>query len=327
MLLLSETQIEQLYGVPEAIDDLRQALISFQAGEVENPTRTVLGVPRKEASALYMPSAAPGLGVMATKVVTIFPQNPAQGRPTTQGVTLLSSADTGEHLAVLGASYLTRLRTGALSALAAEQLARRDAGRLAMIGCGGMALHQVLCLNAVRPLRELRLYSRRRSQMEAFARKVQAFLPDTRLELANSADEAVAASDMVACATRSLTPVFDGSVLQPGTFITGIGSFLPEMHELDLTTIQRASKIVLDTAEDALHEAGELIHAQSEGVWSFEQAHGSLPQLVARAIPGRENDAEIIFFKCVGTAYFDLAVAFGAYQKARQQGAGTVTEL
>lgn len=327
MLILSDQQIEAFYGIESAIGDLRPALLDFQAGHVENPPRTVIGVSQREASALYMPSAAQKLGVLAIKTVTIFPQNPAAGRPTTQGVTLLSSSETGEHLALLGASYLTRLRTGALSALAADHLARKDASRLAMIGCGGMALHQVLGLHAVRPLKEVRLYSRSPEEMAAFAERLQSYLPETRIEAAENAEAAVSQSDLVACATRSLTPVFDGEALQPGTFITGIGSFLPTMHELDLTTIRRASKIVLDTAEDTPHEAGELIYAQEQGVWSFDQAHGSLPEVVSGAVAGREDDEEIIFFKCVGTAYFDLAVALGAYRKAQEMGQGTEVQL
>ncbi|MDO4264642.1 MAG: ornithine cyclodeaminase family protein, partial [Deinococcus sp.] len=84
---------------------------------------------------------------------------------------------------------------------------------------------------------------------------------------------------------------------------------------------------VLDTLEGTRHEAGELIHAEQQGFWSFGQAHSDLAGVVAGAKAGRQTGEEIIFFKCVGAAYFDLAVALGAYREAQQRGLGTEVAL
>lgn len=150
MLILSGPQIQRSYGVAQAISDLTAALQAEYAKKVQNPARTVLSFPSRDATCLYMPSAIADLGVMGGKIVSIFPQNPARGLPTTQGVTVLSDAATGEHLALLSASYLTRLRTGALSGLAVQHLAREDAGRLGVIGTGGMAPEQIRGIHAGR---------------------------------------------------------------------------------------------------------------------------------------------------------------------------------
>ncbi|MFC6591027.1 ornithine cyclodeaminase family protein [Deinococcus lacus] len=330
MLILSERTLALHYGMPQATADLRAALLAEHAGAVLNPPRTVLDVPESRASALYMPAAlrpAGQSGALAVKVVTIYPGNPAQGRPTTQGVTLLSDAATGEHLALLGASYLTRLRTGAVSALAAEALARPQAASLAVIGTGAMAHEQVLGLLAVRPVQKLFLYNPGRSRCEAFARTWQRLRPDLNIALCSTPEEAVAQAELVVCATRSSTPVFQGTALRPGTHITAVGSYLPSMRELDLDTLRRTDKVVVDTLEGTREEAGELLYAQEKGVWSFAELHAELPALVAGARAGRENEAEITLFKCVGTAYFDLAVALGAYQLAREQGLGIEAEV
>lgn len=327
MLILSEQQIQSFYGMPQAIRDLIPALQAEHAGKVQNPPRLVLEVPEKEASALYMPSGIGGLGAVGCKVVTVFPQNPAQKLPTIQGVIVLTEAETGQHIALMSASYLTRLRTGALTGIAADHLARAGAERLGVIGTGGMAADQIRAVRQVRPLRELRLYNRTPTKAEALAAELRTELPDVQISVSPTAEALVEASDMVVAATQSSTPVFDGAALQSGTFVSGIGSYLPSMREVDLTTIQRADKIVLDTLEGTRSEAGELIHAEQAGVWNFGQAHSDLAGVVAGAKPGRESDAEIIFFKCVGAAYFDLAVAQGTYAEAQRRGLGTQVDI
>ncbi|WP_261664139.1 ornithine cyclodeaminase family protein [Deinococcus sp. Marseille-Q6407] len=338
MLILSEAQIRSFYGIREALRDLLPALEAQQAGQVQNPPRLVLESPG-QASTLYMPSAIGELGalgskgaldnkgVLGSKVVSVFPQNPAQGRPTTQAVTLLTDAATGEHTALLNASHLTRLRTGALTGIAADHLARPDAGRLGVIGTGGMAPDQIRGVAAVRELRELRLFNLSADKAQQLAEALRPELPGTEILVAPSAEALVEASDMVVTATQSRTPVFDGAALQPGTFLSGIGSYLPSMREVDLVTVQRADKIVLDTLEGPRHEAGELIYAQEQGLWSFEQVHSDLAGVACGTRPGRETADEIIFFKCVGAAYFDLAVALGAYQEAQRRGLGTLAEV
>lgn len=327
MLILGEDQIRSFYGMREAIRDLTPALRAEHAGQVQNPPRLVLDVPEREASALYMPSAIGGLGAVGCKVVTVFPQNPARSLPTIQGVTLLTEADTGQHVALLSASYLTRLRTGALTGIAAHHLARAQASRLGVIGTGGMALEQIRAVQEVRPLTELRLFNRTAAKAAALAEELRPELPGVDIQVSPSAEALVEASDMVVAATQSSTPVFSGGALQPGTFLSGIGSYLPSMREVDETTIRRADKVVLDTLEGTRHEAGELIHAEQQGFWSFTQAHSDLAGVVAGARAGRETEAEIIFFKCVGAAYFDLAVTLGAYHEAQRQGLGTEVQL
>ncbi|MEW9677369.1 hypothetical protein ABRT01_14475 [Lentibacillus sp. L22] len=124
MLILNEKVIQDNYGMKDTIADLQQGLISKSKGLIESPHRTVIVIPKHQASSLYMPSADLNQDVASVKVVTIFPENPKQGKPTTQGILLLTDAATGEHLCMMNASYLTRLRTGALSAIGTKKLAR-----------------------------------------------------------------------------------------------------------------------------------------------------------------------------------------------------------
>lgn len=99
------------------------------------------------------------------------------------------------------------------------------------------------------------------------------------------------------------------------------------MREVDFTFIKRAAKIVVDDMEGVTEEAGELIHANEQADWSYDKIHGELTELVTGQISGREKDDEITFFKSVGAAYHDLAVANGVYKIARDTDIGTKVEI
>lgn len=321
MLIINESEIQAVYRMKDAIEDVTEMLKRKVTGSVQNPHRTVLGFPESQASALYMPSA--DAGIAGVKVVTIFPDNPAHGKPTTQGVMLLSDAENGEHLAMMNASYLTRLRTGALSGIATDHLAKEDARVLTVIGTGAMAFEQVLGVLAVRPIERIILVNRTPSKAHDFGEKLRAFGIRHPYEVEENVPVAVQQADVIICATRSKEPVFNGEDLRPGTHINGVGSYLPDMREVDLTTVLRSDRIVADDIAGVKEEAGELIHSADSGEWSFDELHAELGEIAAGSKTGRESADEITFFKCVGAAYFDLAVAKGVYARAVQDGTGT----
>lgn len=327
MILLNQEEIMKFYTMDDAISDVRNTLIAKVEGKVQSPHRTVLEFPEQSASSIYMPSSDLESNVAAVKVVTIFPDNPSKGMPTTQGIIVLTSTENGEHLAVMNASYLTRLRTGAMTALATGALSRKNASVLTVVGTGGMAFEQTIGILAVRQIEKIILFNRTIEKAHSFAEKLKDYGVDVGIEIANEVNDAVSKADIVCCATKSHTPVFNGEYLKAGTHVIGVGSYLPHMHEIDQTTITRASKIVVDDLHGAKDEAGELINAEEKGIWSFDNVYGELESLVSGKIGGRENGEEITFFKSVGASYYDLAVAKGVYQKAIRDGIGLSVEI
>ncbi|MBU5213759.1 ornithine cyclodeaminase family protein [Heyndrickxia oleronia] len=329
MLILSEKEIRTLYSMEDAIQDLEEALLFYKKGEIINPERTVIEFPTKHASALYMPSAMDPIGKAAVKIVTIFPHNPSKGKSTTQGVILLNDTNSGEPLACLNASYLTRLRTGAVSGIATKYLAKETASTVTLIGCGAMAESQLQAILFVRNIKEVYLFNRTKIKAEQFAEKIKDISPWYKgtVSVVEDVNEAVSKSDIIICSTRSETPVFLGEVLKPGTHINGVGSYLPHMQEVDVNTLLKCSKIVVDTLEGSRTEAGDFIIPERAGLWSFSELHGELGDLVSRDATGRETDEEITFFKSVGIAYFDLAVAANVYEKAVSKGIGTQVDI
>lgn len=327
MIILSEKQIQSIYKMKDALKDVEQMLIAKYENKVQAPVRTVLQFPDKNATSLYMPSSDLQSKVASVKVVTIFPENPEKGLPTTQGITVLTSAENGEHLAVMNASYLTRLRTGAMTGLATNLLAKKDSKVLTVVGTGAMAFEQVLGVLAVRDIENIMLYNRTQEKAVSFKEKLVQHGVTAKIEVVDEVSEAVRVADIVCCATKSITPVFNGNDLKPGAHVIGVGSYLPHMLEIDRTTILRASKIVVDDLDGVVEEAGELIDAHKSGEWSFDEVHGELELLVNGKIAPREDDEEITFFKSVGASYYDLAVAKGVYEKARINQIGTEIEL
>lgn len=327
LIVLNEEEIKSFYKMEDAIQDVRETLIAKGQNKVQSPHRTVLEFSESNASSLYMPSADLENKVAAVKVVTIFPNNPEKGLPTTQGVIVLTSTETGEHLALINASYLTRLRTGAMTALATDCLSKETSEVLTVIGTGGMAFEQVLGVLTVRNIREILLVNRTKERALLFLQTLKNFGVSATITVEEDVNVAVSKADIICCATKSTTPVFNGHYLKPGTHVNGVGSYLPHMHEIDQTTIESASKIVVDDLHGAKDEAGELINANDKGVWSFEQLYGELESLVSGHLIGRENEKEVTFFKSVGAAYYDLAVAKGVYSKALNDNRGINIEV
>ncbi|WP_042474437.1 ornithine cyclodeaminase family protein [Bacillus ndiopicus] len=316
MKILNEQDIASFYQIDDAIQDVKAILQAKAQGNILAPHRTVLNYPAQSASALYMPSADLVNHMSAIKVVTIFPNNPTIGKKTTQGIIVLTSTEDGSHLATLNASFLTRLRTGAMSGIATDYLAKKEATTLAVIGTGAMAFEQCLGVLAVREIQAIILYNRTAEKAKDFAMELKKAGYKGEFIFEQDANEAVAQADIICCATKTTTPLFKGEYLKKGAHINGVGSYLPHMHELDNYTITNASKIVVDDLPGAKDEAGELMNAAEQGVWSFSDVHAELEQLVAGTKVGREQEEEITFFKSVGASYYDLAVAQGVYKKA-----------
>ncbi|ALC91541.1 ornithine cyclodeaminase [Bacillus sp. FJAT-18017] len=319
MLILNEQLIQSIYKMEDAIRDVEAMLVAIHEGRVENPHRTVLNVPERNGSVLYMPSSD-GATMAAAKIVSIFPENSLADVPTTQGAILLTELETGRHISLVAASYLTRLRTGALSAISARHLARPDSQVLTVIGTGGMAFEQVLGIVNVLPIQDIYLINRSKDKTYTFSEKLKEAGVTATIHIGVDRNQAVAQSDVICCATRSTEEVFDPHYLKAGTHIIGVGSYLPEMREIPLGAIEQAALIYADDKEGMKAEAGEFIDAAQRGKWSFEQLSGTLAELHVNPVERGHDD--ITIFKSVGAAHFDLAVAKGVFEKAEEMEMG-----
>lgn len=305
MKVLTAEQIRAHLPMARLVETLQQAFSTDCLAPPRQLTRVPGGT--GERLLLSMPAFDPA-GGGAVKLATVFPDNPAKGLPTIQAaIVVFSSA--GTPVAVLEGTIVTRLRTGAASALASTYLSRPDSSNLVVLGTGALAPYMAAAHCAVRPVTRVSIWGRNPERANATAAEVRA-LVDTGIDvrIADDLPAAVASADIVSCATSSTNPVLAGRWLKPGTFVDLVGSFSPSKRETDDETVLR-SRIFVDTFEGAFSEAGDLLDPMQRGVIDRARIEGELADLVRGRAEGRRNAEEIILFKSVGTAIEDLAAA------------------
>ncbi len=299
--------------VDAALDDLAliERLEAAFRGGAEVPMRHHHHLPR--GTLLLMPAwTHRHVGI---KLVTVFPDNVTRALPSVFGQYVLLDGSTGQSLALLDGTMLTKRRTACASGLAARYLAAHDASRLLMIGTGALAPHLVRVHAKVRPIREVAIWGRRPAQADALARRLAATLPSTvgrSITVRAVADRraAVGEADVISCATLSKEPLVEGDWLREGQHIDLVGAYTPEMRESDDEAVRRA-RLYVDTRAGALKEAGDIVQGIRAGAIDEDDVIADLGELTRGQQTGRlaGDDASITLFKSVGTALEDLAAA------------------
>lgn len=213
-------------------------------------------------------------------------------------------------VALLEANELTRFRTAALSRLVASKAAPRAPRKLALFGQGlqGRAQAQALCEEF--RLEEVAVVDPQGD--DAWCARM-ALRYGCRVTLTHAA-AAVAHADLVVTATRSKSPVFDGSGLKPGALVIALGTSLPDGREMDDTTLRRASHVLVEWLPQSLEEAGDVVQGLATG--SLDRARlADLPALYRGEARWREDDQDIVVFKTVGVGLSDVAAAWLAVQR------------
>lgn len=321
MRLLTRSDVQRALSMREAVEIIKRAFAELSTGKADSPLRAVVAQPKHDGVTLFMPAYLSESDALAVKIASIHNRNPERGLPRINALVVAIDPATGQPLAAMEGGYLTALRTGAASGAATDLLARADAETAAVIGAGRQARTQLLAVDAVRPIKRAWIYSRHRENSEALIAEMQSQL-SVELLVADSPSQAVRDADVICAATNSSTPVFNGEDLKPGAHVNGTGSYTHEMQEVDFVTLRRASKIVVDERKAALAEAGDLIVAINRGAIRLEDIYAELGEIAAGLKPGRQRDDEITYFKSVGNAVQDAAVAQVVYQRALEENLG-----
>jgi len=324
MLVLTRADLERVLDAEGVIAAVEGAFSEAAAGRAPALPRAVLPM-SKTGVFIGMISALPRARALGAKLVSVVGANRKRGLPTLHASYLLADPETGAPLAFMEAGFLTAIRTGATSAVAAKHLARPDSRRLACFGAGVQAEFQLRCLAAVLPIESIAVVGRDPSRAWAFAERIRGAL-GRPVEVTRNRRAAVRDADVVTCATTSPRPVFAGRDLRPGAHVDAVGSFGPATRELDTETVKRA-RVVVDTYHGAWAEAGDLLIPIKAGAVSRRHVRAELAEVVARRKPGRTRPDEITLFKSVGWAPEDAASARLAYDRAVARGIGTEVAL
>ena len=267
-----------------------------------------------------------GRRYFAAKLNANFPENRARhGLPTIQGVVSLFDGDDGRLLALLDSMEITRLRTGATTAVATKHLSRPGASRVALFGCGTQGHVQLQALSRVRPLRHAVVYDRDRPAAERLAR---ALGPELGLDIEVAGDEIfdlVRTSDIVVTCTSSRSPFLRAEHVGAGAFVAAIGADREDKQELDVALLA-AGRVVVDALEQCA-TIGELHHALDAGVMARADVGATLADVVAGRAAGRVASGQITIFDSTGTGLQDVAAAALVFERAVAAGRGMRVRL
>ncbi len=307
MLFLSDTDIAKNITMHETIETIEQAFKEYAKGNVVLPPRSTIMVPKHNGSISFMPSYLTELNAQATKIISIYPDNKSKGLPTTAAWIVVNDPETGMVKAFMDATYLTAMRTGAITGVAAKYLAPKDAKTAAVFGAGVQGKTQTWAACTVRDIEKVYVYDLYPEARKKFAEDMSKQL-GIEVIPAESGEEACRDADIVLTATTSPRPVLRREWMKEKVHVSAIGAFYPDWRELDTATVAE-SKLVIDDREGIEHEAGDILIPIQEGAITWSHVYAELKELVSGKKVGRTPEDTVTVFKSVGIAIQDSSVA------------------
>ncbi|MEM1517720.1 MAG: ornithine cyclodeaminase family protein [Nitrososphaerota archaeon] len=315
MRALTDEDVQKLLAIEDVIGVVEEGFRLYSLGKTVTPHRMKVSVDYAGGDILIMPCLSADLNIFSTKIVTVYPQNLSKGMPTIHAILVAINPENGAPHLICDAKALTGLRTGAATAISIKYLARKDSKVLGIIGCGYQAKWQLLAATKMLNFEEIKIYDIDREKMLNFKQNFKEVFDD-RIKLMSSVDDLVNSSDVIITATTSRYPFVKKKQVKPGTHISAIGAYTPDMAEIEAELIA-VSKLVVDSREAALSEAGDIIQAIKKGYITKDYIYAEIGEIIAGMKQGRANMDEITIFKSVGLSIQDAAAASLLLRKFR----------
>lgn len=312
VLWLTEADVVSLMDMGEAIDALEKGLLMEARGEAENMVKT---------------HSTWGKGDTLHAIGAIFPDSGFVGTKTwthTEGgatpLLILFDSHNGALKAIIEAFALGQLRTGGISGVATRWLAAPGADELALIGTGKQAITQVAAVNAVRPLKRVRVFSPNAEHRASFVKKLEAEDFGFAVTEAKSAQEATKDAAIVTVVTRATQPILNAQMLARGAHLNAVGAIVPSRVEFAQDIFPRCGRIAADSPAQVQKLSREFMDYFGTDKARWEQV---LPvsQLVAQGKP-RPADADLTLFKAMGMGISDLSLGIELYHRAKARNLG-----
>ncbi|MFL6577571.1 MAG: ornithine cyclodeaminase family protein [Povalibacter sp.] len=313
-IILNQSEVIAALDMRGALAAVDEVFRLHGRRQVQMPPKVYLDLPGGDVRA--MPAYAAPLGFAAVKNINMHPGN--RGIPSIIGTLTLFEPQTGFPLAIMDATAITRMRTGAASGVATRLLARADASVLSVIGAGNQAYTQVEAILLVRPrIEHVLVHDVDTERANAFARAATDRF-GVVVRIAATAEEAVRAADILTTITPARVPIVQRDWVKPGTHINAIGADAAGKQEL-ASALTAAARVVVDDLEQATH-SGEINVPLTQRLFSESDIYAELGHVVAGAKPGRQNSTDITIFDSTGLALQDLACAAHVYRKITSSG-------
>ncbi len=294
--------------------DIRQVNMAVESafadhgrGLVQMPPKSYITLP--EGDFRTMPAYLPSLSIAGVKIVNVHPGNPAKGLITVMALTVILDIDTGQPVAIINATRLTDMRTGAVGAVAAKYLSAKKEIVLGVIGTGKQAQAQVTAISRELKIRQIKIWGRNPEHIRKFADRFMEF-PCLESSLENACD-----CDVLTTTTPSRSPIIRSEWIHEGTHINAIGADAPGKEELDPALLKRA-QVFVDDPTQAIH-SGEINVPISHGIYRAVDIAGTLGEVVIGK-KKRTGPDTITIFDSTGLAIQDLAIAHIAMQHGKK---------
>jgi len=310
MRFIDREEVARRLTYPAAIRIVREAMIALSRGETRQLLRSILPL---SDGRLYgaMTGAMGAQAVFGSKLISVFQENFARGKPSHQGLVVLFEPGSGAPVCVVDATEITAIRTAAASAVATDALARPDARRLAILGYGEQASTHVRALREVRRLESVTVWGRSPERALEFARRAEREL-GIPVGAARSVPEAVAEADIVCTVTAASEPILLGEWVRPGTHLNLVGSGYLGPVEVDGALVA-ASRFIADSREGCLRQGAEFVRAREAGLIAEDHLVAEIGQVLSGDVPGRRTPEEITVYKSLGHIVQDLSTAWALH--------------
>ncbi len=304
-----------------AMEATEKALLAYRAGEVLFPEKIVqIFNDDTQERINCLPATFTQEKICGVKWVSVFPPNPVKyGIQNLSAVIILSEIEHGFPVAFMEGTLCSNMRVGAIGALAAKYLARRDAEAIGFIGAGEQAkMHLIAMKTAMPSLKVCRVVAKEREEEERFLTEMGPILPDMEIQSSSgNAEEAVGDADIIVTATSAQAPLLKAAWMKPGAFYSHVGGW-----EDEYAVAKQCDRIVCDDWDTVKHRTQTLSRMYQEGELTDSDIHANLVDIVAGEKSGRTGPDERIYFNAVGLAYADVGIAYAMYQRAREAGMG-----
>ncbi len=324
VLVINGKEVRTLLSMKSCITVVEKSLISRANNRSNQPLREAMWLPDKSGLLGSMPSYSEDLAMMATKLVSVFPNNHSKGLPSHMGAVLLFDSESGSLLSILDAEEITAIRTAAASAVATNHLAKTDASSVALIGTGVQGKTHLAAMKEVREIKEVQVWSRNAEHAKEF---IASHAEDSiNMVLADSIQSACSNADIICTTTAATDPILFAKDVKAGAHINAVGACTPNARELGGDLMAKAS-IFTDAEESLRNEAGEFITPLKNGEISEGHFKGEIGDVLIDKVAGRTSDAEITVYESLGIGVEDLFTAHFIYEKAREQQVGSTINL
>lgn len=312
MRIIEEAEVRKLLSAEKCVEIMKKALLDLEEGRCEMPPRLITIMPNT-AKFGFMPA---WLGdYYGAKVITAYGPNAGTGFPTHIGYVMLFESEHSTVAGLVDATAVTEIRTGAVSAVATEALARRDAHTMAIIGAGAQARSHTAAITCIRKIDRITVYDMRPEAAETFKAETES-LYGISVDVCTSVAECVKDADIICTLTPSKEPILTAEMVKPGAHVNAVGTFTPVTREVS-SDLVASSRLYADQTAAMKRESGEYLIPLQEGTITEEHIVGSIGEVLAGRKPGRTSDEEITLFDALGLAVEDVAAAVYALEASK----------